>query len=324
MRRRDFVTFLGGATAWVAAARAQEPQRVIGVLSSMSYGAIPGAEPAFIQGLKNTGFIDGKNLHIEWRWAEGQYNRLSSLAGELAAGHVAVIFALDAPSSLAAKATTGTIPIVFVTGADPVKLALVDSLNRPSGNLTGVSSFLSSLGPKQLELLHELLPHSSTIALLVNPSNPNLKIDAPEIQAAADALGQHLEVLAASTDSDLETAFTMMVQKRVDALAVKPDPFFVGRHERIAALATRHAIPAICSFRTFAEVGGLMSYGAMVVDQYLQAGTYTGKILKGAKPADLPVQQNIKFELVINLKPAKALGLTIPPSLLARADEVIE
>jgi putative tryptophan/tyrosine transport system substrate-binding protein len=252
MKRRDFITVVASATAWVAAARAQEPLRVIGILSSMSYGAVPGAEPAFIQGLRNTGFIDGKNLRIEWRWAEGQYNRLSLLAGELADGNVAVIVAFDAPSSLAAKATTGTIPIVFVTGADPVKLGLVDSFNRPSGNLTGVSNFLTSLGPKQLELLHELLPSSSTIALLVNPSNPNLRIDAPEIQAAADALGQHLEVLAASTESDLETAFTIMVQERVDALVVKPDPFFVGRHERIAALAARHAMPAIYSFRTFA------------------------------------------------------------------------
>ena len=324
MRRRDFVTLLGGATAWAATARAQEPRRVIGVLSSMSYRALPGSEAAFTEGLKASGFVEGRNISIEWHWAEGQYNRLPSLADELARRNVAVIVTWDVPASFAAKAATKTIPIVFSIGTDPLSLGLVDSFNQPHGNLTGVTTLLSSLGPKQLELLQELLPGRSRVAFLVNPGNLNSRIDAREIQAAADALGQHLEVLAASTDSDLETAFTMMVQKRVDALAVKPDPFFVGRHERIAALATRHAIPAICSFRTFAEVGGLTSYGAMVVDQYLQAGTYTGKILKGAKPADLPVQQNIKFELIVNLKTAKALGLTVPPSLLARADEAIE
>jgi putative tryptophan/tyrosine transport system substrate-binding protein len=323
MRRRDFVTFLGGATAWVAAARAQEPRPMIGVLGSASIGAFPGAEAAFIQGLKATGFLEGKNISIEWRWAEGQYDRLPSLASELVGRGVAVIVTWDAPSSFAAEAATKTIPIVFLTGADPVRLGLVDSFH-PRGNLTGVTTFLSSLGPKQLELLHELLPRSSTVALLVNPSNPNLKIDAPEIQAAADALGQHLEVLTASTESDLETTFTTMTQQRVDALIVKPDPVFIDRCEQLVALASRHAMPAIYSLPVFAEVGGLMSYGTNIADLYQQVGAYAGKILRGAKPADLPIQQSTRFELVINLKAAKTLGLTVPTSLLARADEVIE
>ena len=324
MRRRDFVTFLSGATAWFAAARAQEPRRAIGVLSSASYGAFPGSEAAFIQGLKTSGFLEGKNISIEWRWAEGQYNRLSSLADELVRRDVAVIVTWDAPSSFAAKAATKTIPIVFLTGTDPVKLGLVDSFNQPRSNLTGVTTLLSSLGPKQLELLHELLPGLSQVAFLVNPSNLNSRIDATEVQAAADALGQHLEMLTASTDNELETAFTAMVRQQVNALVVKPDPFFVYQCERLVALAARHAIPVIYSLPLFVKAGGLMSYGGTLLDTYEQEGTYTARILRGAKPVDLPIQQNTKFELVINLKTAKALDLTIPPSLLARADEVIE
>ena len=324
MRRREFISLLGGAAAWVSAARAQEPRRVIGVLGSAASGAFPGAEAAFIQGLKDTGFIEGKNISIEWRWAEGQYNRLSSLAGELVARNVSVIYAFDVPSAFAAKAATKTIPILFGIGADPVKLGLVDSLNQPRGNLTGVSTLLSALGPKQLELLHEMLPSAGTIVLLVNADNPNARADAPEIQAAADALGQRLDVLTASTDGDLEAAFTTMVERGAGALVVKPDPFFIDRRERLVELAARHAMPAIYSLRVFAEVGGLVSYGTTLVDMNHQVGTYAGKILKGAKPADLPVQLGVKFELVINLKTAKALGLTIPPTLLVRADEVIE
>jgi putative tryptophan/tyrosine transport system substrate-binding protein len=325
MKRREFITFLGGAAAtWPLTARAQEPRRVIGVLGSAASGAFPGAEAAFVQGLKDTGFIEGKNLSIEWRWAEGQYNRLSSLAGELVARNVSVFSAFDVPSAFAAKAATKTIPTVFLTGADPVKLGLVDSLNQPRGNLTGVSTLISALGPKQLELLHEMLPSAGTIVLLVNADNPNARADAAEIQAAADALGQRLEVLTASTDGDFEAAFTTMVERRAGALVVKPDPFFIDRCERLAALAARHAIPAIYSLRACAEVGGLVSYGITFVDLYLQVGTYVGKILKGAKPADLPVQLGVKFELVINLKTAKALGLKVPFHLLQLADEVIE
>jgi putative ABC transport system substrate-binding protein len=320
MRRREFITLLGGAAAWVSPARAQEPRRVIGFLGSRRSDSFP----AFAQGLKDTGFIEGKNISIEWRWPEGQYDRLPSLAAELVSRDVAVIVAFGVPASFAAKAATKTIPIVFVTGADPVETGLVDSLSRPKGNLTGISSFLSIVGPKHVELLHELLPAANTIAFLVNPGNVNMKIDEPEIRAAADRLKQHLEVLTASTERDLEAAFATMVQRGVGGLIVKPDPFFIDQRERLVGLAARHATPAIYPLRAFADVGGLMSYGGISLDLYQQAGIYVGKILKGAKPADLPVQQSAKLELVINLKTAKALGLTIPPTLLIRADEVIE
>jgi putative ABC transport system substrate-binding protein len=325
MKRREFIAFLGGAAVtWSLTARAQEPRRVIGVLGSASYNAFPGAEAAFIQGLKNTGFIEGKNINIEWRWAEGQYNRLPSLVGELAGRNVSVISAFDLPSALAAKAATKTIPIVFATGADPVKLGLVDSLSHPRGNLTGVSTVISALTPKQLELLHEILPTASTIALLMNPNNPNAQVDAPEEQAAAHVLGQRLEVLTASTDGDLEAAFTTMVERRVNALIVKADPFLIARREQLVALAARHSMPAVYSSRFYAEVGGLVSYGIPIADLYQQVGTYAGKILSGAKPADLPIHQPLKFELVINLKTAKAFGIEVPFHLQQLADEVIE
>jgi ABC-type uncharacterized transport system substrate-binding protein len=287
MKRRDLITVLAGATAWVAAARAQEPRRVIGFLGSGSYFTFPGAPAAFVQGLDDVGFVEGKDIGIEWRWAEGQYDRLPFLANELVSGGVTVIVGGDAPAALAAKAATRTIPIVFVTGADPVKLGLVDSFSRPGGNLTGVSILLSALGSKQLELLHELLAsHSGTIALLVNPDNPNFDVDAPDVRAAADGLGLHLEVLIASTDSDLEAAFATMVRQRVGALVVKPDPFFSARRELLVSLAARHAMPAIYPFRTFVELGGLMSYGGPIPDLNRQAGTYVGKILRGpSRPA---------------------------------------
>ena len=323
MRRREFITLLGGAAAWVSPARAQEPRRVIGYLGSSSPDTFPDPLAAFVQALKDTGFIEGKNLSIEWRWAEGQYNRLPSLAAELVSRGVAVIVAGDAPASSAAKAATKTTPIVFMTGADPVKTGLVDSFSRPGGNLTGFFVLLSMLGSKHVELLRELVPSTSTFALLVNRNNPNVA-DVPEIEAAANALGRRLEVLTASTESDLEAAFATMVQHRVDSLIVKADPFLISRREQLVALAARHAMPAIYPTRSFTDLGGLMSYGSNVIDLNQQAGIYVGKILKGAKPADLPVQQSIKFELVINLKTAKALGLTIPQTLLVRADDVIE
>ena len=324
MRRREFITLLGGAAAWVSLARAQEPRWVIGYLGGGSFAGERLRLAAFVQALKDTGFIEGNNISIESRWAEGQYNRLPSLAGELVSHGVAVIVALDAPAASAAKAATKTVPIVFVTGADPVKTGLVDSFNRPGGNLTGVVILLSMLGPKRLELLRELLPSTSTIALLVNPSNPNV-VDAPETEAAANAIGRRLEVLTASTERDLEAAFTTIVARQVGALVVMPDPFFFGRREKLVALAARYAVPTIYPIREFTEIGGLMSYGThLALDIYQQVGTYTGKILRGAKPADLPVQQSIRPELVMNLKTAKALGLTIPPTLLARADDVIE
>ena len=324
MRRRDFVTFLSGATAWVAVAQAQEPRRVIGILSSMSYGSYPGSEVYFAQGLKDTGFTEDRNISIEWRWAEGQYNRLPSLAGELVSRGVAVIVGFDGPASFAAKAATTTIPIVFTTGADPVKTGLVDSFSRPSGNLTGVSILFGSLGQKHVELLRELLPTASTIGVLVNPGNQNAPVYQAEIEVAAKAFGQRREVLKAGSEDDFEAAFSAMVQQRADVLVVTPDAFFFARRGRLVALAASRSIPAIYPVRWFPEVGGLMSYGPSTRDLTRQTGIYVGKILKGAKPADLPVQQSTTFELVINLKTAKALGLTVPPSLLARADEVIE
>jgi putative tryptophan/tyrosine transport system substrate-binding protein len=324
MRRREFITLLGGAAAWVSPARAQEPRKVIGFLGSSSSDTYPGGLAAFVQGLKDTGFIEGKNIRIEWRWAEGQYNRLPSLAGELVSRGVAVIVTFGAPASFAAKAATKTIPIVFETGSDPVKTGLVDSFNRPGGNLTAVFVLSTLLGPKRLELLRELLPSTSTITLLVNPSNPNV-VDAPEIEAAANTLGRRLEVLSASTERDIEAAFTTMVRRQAGALVVMPDPFFTDRREQLVALAARYALPTIYPIREFTEIGGLMSYGIRFSTDLAQhAGIYVGKILNGAKPADLPIQQSTKLELVINLKTAKALGLTIPPTLLIRADEVIE
>jgi putative tryptophan/tyrosine transport system substrate-binding protein len=324
VRRREFITFLGGAAVtWPLTARAQELRQVIGVLGSAASG-LPGVEAAFIQGLKDIGFIEGKNISIEWRWAEGQYNRLPSLAGELVSRNVSVILAFDLPSAFAAKAATKTIPIVFTSGADPVKSRLVDSLNRPGGNLTGMFTLVSALGPKQLELLHQMVPSAGAIVFLVNADNPNVQTDAPEIQAAADALGLRLEVLTARTDADLEAVFTTMVERRAGALVVKPDPFFFDQRERLVALAARYAIPAMYSVRAYADVGGLASYGATYVALCQEAGRYAGKILKGAKPADLPVQQGDKFELVINLKTAKALGIEVPLHLLQVADEVIE
>ena len=307
----------------MSAARGQEPRHVIGFLGGLS-DAVPGTLADFYRGLKETGFVQGKNLSIEFRWAGGQYDRLPSLAAELVARNVSEIVAYDVPSAFAAKEATKTIPVVFGVGADPVKLGLVDSFNQPRGNLTGVSIFAGALGPKQLELLHELLPNPRTVGLLLNPSNLNSQIDTPAIQAAADAMGQHLEVLTASTENELETAFTTMVRQRVDALVVKPDPFLISQRERLVALAAHHAIPAIYSHRVYVDLGGLISYGGTVLDAFRRVGTYTGRILKGEKPADLPVQQSIKFDLVINLKTAKVLGLTLSSELIARADEVIE
>jgi len=325
MRRREFITLLGSAAAWVSPARAQEPPRVIGILGGsdlIMFSAVRSA--AFFQGLKDAGFVEGRNINIEIRQAaDGHYDRLPSLAAELVGRDVAAIFAADLPSAFAAKAATKTIPIVFAMGADPVKVGLVDSLSRPKGNLTGITVVMSLLGPKRVELLHEVLP-VNTIALLANPANVNFKTDEPEIRAAADRLNQHLEVLTASTETDLEAAFATMAQHRVGSLIVMPDPFFISRSKQLVSLAARHAMPAIYPLRIFTDLGGLMSYGGSLVDLYQQAGMYVGKILKGAKPADFPIQQSTKVELVINLMTAKALGLTIPPTLLARADEVIE
>ena len=297
----------------VLAAGLQRPRQVrpIGPLAALDFGELGDNLPSPAVG-------------IEIRHADGHYDRLPSLAAELVGGDVAAIFAGDLPSAFAAKAATKTIPIVFITGADPVKVGLVDSLSRPTGNLTGMSVFFSVLGPKRVELLHGLVPAADTIALLANPRNVNVKTDEPEIRAAVDRLKKHLEVLTASTESDLEAAFATMAQHGVGSLIVMPDPFLISRSEQLVALAARHVMPAIYPVRTFADLGGLMSYGDNVLDLDKQAGIYVGKILKGGKPADLPIQQSTKVELVINLKTANALGLKIPDLLLAQADEVIE
>jgi putative ABC transport system substrate-binding protein len=326
MRRREFITLLGGATvAWPLAARAQASMSVIGFLSNISPEPILRPLAAFRRGLEEVGYIEGQNLAIEFRWARGQSDRLSELASDLVQRHVAVIVATGGGmSALAAKAATETIPIVFSTATDPVQLGLVAGLSRPGGNATGVFVLANSLEAKRLGLLHEMVPHAQTIAMLVNPQAPGTQSQLEEAQAAARTLVRQIVVAKASNEPDLEAAFATLSQLRAEALLVAADPFFNTRREQLVALTSRHAIPAIYEFREFALAGGLMSYGTSLASAYHQVGTYTGKILKGEKPANLPVVQPTMFEMVINLRTAKALGLIVPPALLATADEVIE
>jgi putative ABC transport system substrate-binding protein len=327
MRRREFITFVGGAAAALPfAARAQQSAMpVIGLLGSASAAEWEHLVAAFRDGLKETGYVEGQNASIEYRWADGHYDRLPRLAEDLVRRNVAVIFSAGSPAPvLAAKAATATIPIVFANGADAVKLGLVASLNRPGGNVTGISFLAADLGAKRLGLIHELVPNVSVGAVLINPTNPNAESVARDAQNSARSLGLQFHVLNASTDQDIDTVFAGLVRQQIGVLLVSADPLFLSRRVEVAALAARYAVPVIYFAREFVAAGGLMSYGTSIGAAYRQAGLYTGKILKGVKPADLPVMQPTKFDLVINLKTAKALGLTIPPKFLFTADEVIE
>jgi ABC-type uncharacterized transport system substrate-binding protein len=324
MKRRTFIAGLGSTAAWPVVAGAQQPAvPVIGFLNSASPGGYASNVAAFRQGLKEAGYVQGQNVAVEDRWADGQYDRLPAMAAELVRRQVAVIVC-NIPAVLAAKAATATIPIVFTTASDPVQLGLVASLSRPGGNLTGATQFGVELMPKQLELAHELVPTATVIAVLVNPTNPNAETVSTGLQAAARILGVQLHVLHASAEREFDTVFATLGQPRAGALVISPDPLFTARNEQLAALALRHAVPAISAIREFVAAGGLMSYGGSNPDMYRIAGVYAGRILRGDKPADLPVQQTTKVELIINLKTAKALGLTIPETLLATADEVIQ
>jgi putative ABC transport system substrate-binding protein len=326
MNRRDFITLLGGAaTVWPLAARAQQSIPVIGFLHSASPGPFASAVVAFRQGLSETGYIEGQNVAIEYRWAEGQYDRLPALAADLIGRKVKVIVAMagNGPAQ-AAKAATASIPIVFVSGGDPVSGGLVASFNRPGGNVTGVSWIATALVPKQLELLRRSARNPAVIGALVNPTYPDHNLQLHELQEAGATIGQQIDVVRAGTARDIDTAFASLVQQGAGALIVANDPFFLNRGDQIVALAARHTTPTMYFSREFTAAGGLLSYGASPIDAARQGGIYAGKILKGEKPADLPVIQSTKFEFVINLKTAKALGLEIPPTLLALADEVIE
>jgi ABC-type uncharacterized transport system substrate-binding protein len=325
MRRRQFITLLGGAAAWPLAARAQAAMPVIGFLRQGSPEPNAHLIVAFRKGLGETGYIEGRNVAIEYRWAHDENDRLPKLAADLVRMRVAVIATPGSTAAAAAaKSVTDTVPIVFSGGGDPVEMGLVASLNRPGGNVTGVSSMSGELGAKRLGLIQELVPSAARFAVLVNPDNPLTGAYVADLRAAAAAIGRQIEVLSATTSRDIDTAFRMLTEKPADALLVGPDALFVSRRVQLATLSARHGVPTVYPFRDDAEVGGLMSYGPSNTDLVRQAGIYTGRVLKGERPADLPILRATKFDLVINLTTAKALGLEVPATLLARADEVIE
>ncbi len=329
MKRREFVTLLGGTVAassfsWPLAARAQQAMPVIGLLSSASSHDYAPMIAAFRKSLGEMGFVEGQNVKIEYVWADEQYDRLPALAEDLVRRQVNLIVAAATPAALAAKPATSTIPIVFAIGADPVRTGLVESLSRPGGNLTGAAHINVETAPKRLELMHELMPKEKVLGLLVNPTNPVAKSVTAAVHAAAGSLGLELKVVHAHTDQELDAAFASLPGMRIGALVIGTDPFFTSRSEKLGAISLRLAMPAIYQYRTFAEAGGVMSYGGSITDSYHHAGLYAGRILKGEKPGDLPVQLSTKIELFFNLKSAKALGLDPPLSLLGRADEVIE
>jgi putative ABC transport system substrate-binding protein len=324
--RRAFITLLGGAAAWPLSARAQQPAMpVIGILASVSPAPYASYIAAVKEGLRQTGYVEGRNIAIEYRWAERQYDRLPQQAIELVDRGIAVIVLVGGgPTTAAAKAATATIPIVFVMGEDPVKSGAVASLNRPGGNATGVSLLTVAMEAKRLQLLHELMPNAAVVAIIVNPNNPQADEQLQELQAAARTLGVQVEAFKAGSPSEIDAAFAKLVERRASALHIASDAFFNTRREQFVVLSARHAVPAIFNFREFAAAGGLMSYGPSLTDAYRQEGIYAGRILKGEKPAEMPVQQAVKIELVINMQTARALGLTVPLPLLGRADEVIE
>jgi putative ABC transport system substrate-binding protein len=326
MRRREFIAALGGSTVtWPLVARAQQPAMpVIGYLSSLTQTASVRFDAAFRRGLSDMGYVEGQNVSIQYRWLVDRYDALRVMAADLVQRQVAVILALGPPAVLAAKAVTTTIPIIFVTGADPLKFGFVTSFNKPGANITGIWMVLTVLAEKRLQLLHDLVPKAELFALLVNPASPVSEPQTRDAQAAANSLGVRLAVVNAVTENDFDQVFSSLGQQHVGALIVSADPFFASKREHLVALAARHAIPTLYEIREFVEAGGLMSYGTVLTDGYYKGGNYVGQVLKGTKPADLPVEQVDKFELIINLKTAGALGLTIPSGVLAIADEVIE
>jgi putative tryptophan/tyrosine transport system substrate-binding protein len=326
MRRREFIALFGGAVAtWPLCARAQQALPVIGYLGLTSPEAFAGLTAAFRRGLGETGFVEGQNVEIKYRWAHGQFDQLPTLAADLVAQQVSVIAALGTPASAtAAKAATSAIPIIFVTGGDPVDLGLVKSLNRPAGNASGVYTLTVALEPKRLELIHELVPDAADIGIIADPNSPDTVEQMKSLSTAASSLGRRLKTMNVSGENDIEPAFAAMAEQRVAAAVVTSSPAYLPQRQKFVALAARYAIPTAYFVRDFADAGGLISYGTSFPDAYRRAGVYTGRILKGDMPADLPVEQSVKVELVVNLKTAKTLGITIPLTLLGRADEVIE